>query len=318
MTSRSLSSLRPRVGVPWADDPDSLGCIARALRRRLADFVLLGDPRRIRAAARAVGTDLSGAEFVAVAGDEAAACAHAADLAATGRIDVLMKGRVMTSSLMRAVLDKARGLVPPGRLLSHVAVFTVPRYPRPLLVTDAALNIQPDLTEKAGILANAVELARRLGIRRPRVACIGPVEKVNAKIPSTVDAAELCALAAAGRFGDVVVEGPLSLDAAVSRRAARIKGVPSAIAGAVDILLLPDLDAANVLYKSLTQFCRARCASVVMGVRVPVVLTSRADDEATKLASLALAVRLAQPLGSTRSTRLASRSATGIRRSASS
>lgn len=280
---------RRTIAVPCADDPDAIRCIGRALHEGLARFILIGDPQRIRAVAAADGVDLGAAEILAEAGGESAACARAVALVREGRAQVLMKGRVMTSAISKAILDKTAGLAPPGSLLSHVAVFEIPAYPRLLLVTDAGLNIAPGVEEKALILSNALSVARRLGVARPQVACIAAVEKVNPKIASTVDAQALCALAAAGRFGDAVVEGPLSLDVAVSRRSAEIKGVASAVSGAVDILLLPGLDAANVLYKSLTQFGGARSASVVVGARVPVVMTSRSDDEDTKLFSVALA-----------------------------
>ena len=280
---------RRTIAVPFADDPDAIRCIGRALHEGLARFILIGDPQRIRAVADADAVDISAAEILPEVGSEAEACARAVGLVRDGRAQVLMKGRVMTSSISKAILDKTAGLVPAGNLLSHVAVFEIPAYQRLLLVTDAGLNIQPGVEEKAAILANALSIARSLGVVQPQVACIAAVEKVNPKIASTVDAQALCALAAAGRFGDAVVEGPLSLDVAVSRRSAEIKGVASAVAGAADILLMPGLDAANVLYKCLTQFCGARSASVVVGARVPVVMTSRSDDEDTKLYSVALA-----------------------------
>jgi phosphate butyryltransferase len=290
---RLPESRRPTVAVPQADDPDAIRCIAHAQSEGLARFLLIGEPGRIRAVAAASAVDLADAEIVDEAGGEAAACARAAALVHAGRAGILMKGRVMTSTFTKAILDKANGLVPDGQLLSHVAAFEIPAYHKLLLITDAALNIQPGLEEKARILLNAVAFARGLGLDRPKVACLAPIEKVNPKIASTVDADALRTLAASGRFGACLVEGPLSLDVAVSRRAAETKGLASAVAGEVDVLLLPGLDAANVLYKSLTQFASARTASLVVGARVPVVLTSRADDEETKLLSVALAVHLA-------------------------
>lgn len=281
----------PTVAVPCADDPDIVRCLARAMAANLARFSLIGEPERIRAVAAEAGADLGAAALVEEAGGEAACCARAARLVHDGQAQALMKGRVMTSSFTKAILDKNLGLVPPDSLLSHIAVFEIPGYGKPLILTDAGLNIQPALEEKAAILANAIAFARRLGIARPQAACIAPIEKINPKIPSTVDADALRAMAAAGRFGDAVVEGPLALDVAVSRRAAGIKGVDSAIAGEVDILLLPGLDAANAVYKTLTQFCSAVCASLVVGARVPAVVTSRADDEESKLLSLAMALR---------------------------
>ena len=248
------------VAVPDASHEEILGCIGRAIGR-IAEFVLIGNVPEIRLAAARAGIDLSGARFLAEEG-ETASCALAARLVRDGDAHLLMKGQVQTATLIRAILDRENGLTEPGRLVSHVTVCGIPRYHKPLLVTDAAITVEPGLEQKAEILRNALWVARELGIRRPRVACVAPVEKENPKIRSTVDAAALARLASdpLRGFGELDILGPVGLDIAVSAEAARTKGVSSPVAGEADILLLPGLDAANVLYKSLTAFSGALMA----------------------------------------------------------
>jgi len=287
---------RPTVAVPQAEDPCLVHCLARALDDHLADLLLIGDRSRIEAAAGAAGVSLARAHFLP-AQDETDACAQAVEAVAAGRAHVLMKGLVQTATFTRAILAKEHGLVRAGHLISHVAIFQVPSYPKPLLVTDAAINIAPDLETKARMLENAVACARRLGVDAPRVACVAPVETVKDRIPSTVDAQALARMGEAGRFGDARVDGPFGLDVALRPEAAATKGIGGPVAGQADIILLPDLDAANVLYKSLTCLAGARTAAIVVGADAPVVLTSRADDEETKILSLALGVTLARPRG---------------------
>lgn len=292
-----ISGRRKTVAVPLADHEEILACIGQALGR-IAEFVLIGDEARIREAAGRAGADLAGARFLRET-DESAACALAARLVRDGEAQLLMKGQVQTRSFIKAVLDKANGLVEPGRLVSHVTVCGIPSYPKPLLLTDPAINVEPTLEQKVEILRNALAVARALGLARPKVACVAAVEKVSPKVRSTVDAAELVRMAGdpdlAARSGlrGIEIQGPLGLDLAVSPEAASIKGVAGPVVGQADILLMPGLDAANSLYKSLTCFAGSVMASVVAGARVPVVLTSRADSEETKYLSLGLALKLA-------------------------
>lgn len=287
----SRAALRT-VAVPDASHEEILGCIGRAIGR-IADFVLIGNESGIRLAAGRAGSDLTGARFLEEKG-EAASCSRAARLVRDGEAQLLMKGQVQTAAFIRAILDRENGLIGPGRLLSHVTVCGIPRYHKPLIITDAAIAVDPGVEQKAHILRNALTVARQLGIRRPKVACVAPVEKENPRIRSTVDAAALVRLAGdpLEGFGELDILGPVGLDIAVSVEAARTKGVAGPVAGDADILLLPDLDSANALYKSLTVFSGALMASVVAGARVPVVLTSRADSEETKYLSLLLALRL--------------------------
>lgn len=280
-----------KVVVPMANDPDVICCIAKAMEMGIADFILIGDEAKIKAVAAESGVDVSAAEFVAES-DEIAACQAAARFVSEGRAQIMMKGLVSTSNFSRAFLNKEYALVPEGRLISHVALFEIPTYHKPLIVTDAALNIAPDVDAKAKIILNTVEFAQKIGIERPKVACIAAVEKVNPKIQSTVEANELKQMGANGDFGNCIVDGPLALDVAVSKKCADTKGLKSEVAGDPDILIMPALDAANVLYKTLTQLCNASLASVITGVKAPIVLTSRADSEQTKLLSLALAAKI--------------------------
>ncbi len=285
--------IRKTVVVPFANDPDVIGCIARAMAGEIADFILIGEADKIRAVAVAQKVDIERAEFVHAA-DEHSACDMAARFVHEGRAQALMKGLVQSSSYISAILHKQHGLVMPGQMLSCVATFEIPSYPKPLFVTDPGVNIAPSLEAKARILKNAVELARKLGVVAPKVACIEAVEKVTPKMAGTAEARALREMGEQGIFGDAVVDGPLGFDAAISPKAAHTKGVPGIVAGHADIVLLPEIRAANVLYKSLVWFAGAAVASIVVGARAPIVLPSRSDSEATKLFSVALAVNVAE------------------------
>jgi phosphate butyryltransferase len=218
-------------------------------------------------------------------------CDIAIDLIRQGEASILMKGLVSTAPLLKAVLDKDRGLRK-HELLSHAAVFEVPSYHKLITITDAAINIQPSLGEKARIIENAVEMLHRIGMKQPKVGVLAPVETVNPKIQSTVDAGELRAMNLNGRIKGCLVDGPFAMDNAVSKEAALHKGINSEVAGDADILLVPDLNSGNILYKTLIFLAESTSAAVVMGASAPVVLTSRADAEHSKLMSIALAAVL--------------------------
>jgi phosphate butyryltransferase len=202
-----------------------------------------------------------------------------------------MKGLVSTAPLLKAVLDKDKGLRK-NELLSHAAVFEVPSYHKLITITDAAMNVEPNLEEKAGIIENAVEMLHRIGVKEPKVGVLAPIEKVNPKIQSTVDAGDLKTLNKEGRIKSCRVDGPFAMDIAVSREAALHKGIRSEVAGDVDILLAPDLNSGNILYKTLIFLADSISAAVVMGASAPIVLTSRADSEQSKRMSIALAAVL--------------------------
>ncbi|MBU4198663.1 MAG: phosphate butyryltransferase [Verrucomicrobia bacterium] len=285
-------SRRKTVVVPLANNPDSIRCIAASLEKKIAKFILLGEECKIRNVALQEGVDISSAEFIQET-DEQAACDKAAQIVGDGRAQVLMKGLVQSATFIRAILHKEHGLIPPGKLISCVSVFEIPTYHKLLFITDPGVNIAPSLAGKVLILQNAIELATKMGVQHPKIACVEAVEKVSAKMPSTAEAQQLKAMGQRGVFGTALVDGPLGFDVAISKKAAVIKQVESPVAGDPDILLLPEIVAANVLYKCLVWFAHATVASVVIGAKVPIILPSRSDSEESKLLSVALAVHMA-------------------------
>jgi phosphotransacetylase len=254
--------------------------------------ILVGPSSTIRQLADTLGLNLDGVQVVDADGPEASA-ATATALVHSHDARMLMKGSLHTDELMRAVLDRDHGLRTTRRL-SHVFMFDVPTYPKPLFVTDAAINISPTLAEKADICQNAIELCHAIGIAVPKVAILSAVEVVNPAMPSTLDAAALCKMADRGQITGGRLEGPLAMDNAISPAAARTKHIDSDVAGDADILLVPDLEAGNILYKNLTYLAHADAAGIVLGARAPVVLTSRTDTVRTRLASCALASEYAR------------------------
>ncbi len=277
-------------GVVHPCDEASLAGAMAAARRGLIVPWLIGPEARIRAVAAGLGLDLTGVRIEAVEHSHAAA-ARAAELAAAGTVEMLIKGSLHTDELMHAVI--ATPALRTKRRISHVFRFDVPAYPKPLLITDAAINIAPTLEEKADIVSNAIDLARVLGVAQPKVAILAAVETVSTKMASTLDAAALCKMADRGQITGGLLDGPLAFDNAISAEAARIKGIRSEVAGDADILLVPDLEAGNMLAKQLDYLAGAAGCGIVLGARVPIALTSRADGEASRLASAALAARLA-------------------------
>jgi phosphate acetyltransferase len=273
-------------------DRDSLLGPLEARGRGLIEPVLVGPEARIRSLAETVGADLRGLRIVPVEHSHAAAD-RAVAMARAGEVQALMKGSLHTDELMGAVVSRERGLRT-ARRISHVFVMDVPSYPRLLLVTDAAVNIAPDALTKADIVQSAIELARVLGVDRPRVAVLAAVETVNPAMPATVDAAMLCKMADRGQIVGGLLDGPLGFDNAVSEEAARIKGIASPVAGRADILLVPDLEAGNMVAKQLQYLAGADSAGIVLGAKVPIILTSRADTVRTRLASAAVMKLLVQ------------------------
>jgi phosphate acetyltransferase len=280
-----------RTAVVYPLNANALLGAIEAAEAQLIAPVLIGPPAEMRAVARAHGVDLAPYPIVAtLAGAPVAAAVRAVALARAGEVEALMKGSLRTDELMRAVVAPETGLVTSdGRRLSHVFVLHVPRYPRPLLLTDGALNITPSLETKRDIVQNAIELAHALGIARPRVAILSATEIVNPRLRSSLDAAALSKMAERGQITGGIVDGPLAFDDAVSARAARAKGIRSPVAGRADIVVVPDIDAGNVLAKQLEYLSGARMAGIVVGGRAPVVLTSRADNANAHMVSCALA-----------------------------
>ncbi len=277
---------RVRMAVVNPTDGPSLAGALDSAGAGLIEPVLIAHPGDLNAAAEARGLDLSGIETVDAA-DADDAAAKAAALASSGDCAAIMKGRIHTDALLRAVL--ARKVLRTGRRLSHVFVEDLPGYPRLLFVADAAVNIAPDLAALRDIVQNTIDLAHALGIERPKVALLSAVETVTADIPSTISAAAICKMADRGEITGADVDGPLALDNAVSEQAARIKGLSSPVAGRADILIAPDLEAANILAKDLDYLAGAEAAGIALGAAVPIALTSRADTPRERRASAALA-----------------------------
>jgi phosphate butyryltransferase len=281
-----------RVAVAAAANALVLRSIKQAEELGLISPLLVGHRDEIMAEAEAVGYQVSDDKIVHVAMKNETA-PKAVELVRTGKADILMKGYLHTHVLLHAVLDANAGLRT-DRLLSHVFLMQVPTYHKLLAVTDAAINIAPDLLQKAAIVQNAVDLMRSLGIDLPKVAALSSVETINPRIPSTIDAACLHKMAERGQINHAIVDGPFAFDNAISRQAALEKGIDSPVSGDADILLAPDLDAGNILSKNLEYLASAQMAGIVMGARVPIVLTSRSDPPGARTYSLALAVLLTQ------------------------
>ena len=269
-------------------DETSLRAVAEAAEAGIIIPTLVGPKASIAALARQHGIDISRFELIdAVDADEAAA--QGVKLIHEAKGELLMKGSLHTDELMRAVTASATGLRT-ARRISHVFVMDVPTYPAPLLITDAAINIFPDLDAKRDIIQNAIDLFTQAGLGTPRVAIVSAVETVTSKIPSTIDAAALCKMAERGQITGGVLDGPLAFDNAIDPDAAKIKGIHSPVAGRAQILVVPDLEAGNMLAKNLSFLAQADAAGIVLGARVPIILTSRADSVRTRMASCAVAV----------------------------
>lgn len=286
----ALPPLRTAVVHPC--DPASLAGALQAQARGLVQAVLVGPRARIASVAEQAGLDLTGTELIDAPHSHAAA-ERAVELARSGRVAALMKGALHTQELMRAVVARESGLRT-DRRMSHVFAVEVEHYPRTLFITDGALNIAPGLLHKRDIVQNAIDLARAAGLETPRVALLSASEEVDPAVASTLDAAALCKMADRGQISGALLEGPLAMDNAVSPQAAAAKGIASPVAGCADVLLVPDLESGNLLVKQLVYLSGARTAGLVLGARVPIMLSSRADDVPARLAACALAQRLRQ------------------------
>jgi phosphotransacetylase/acyl dehydratase len=291
---RAANGAAVTTAVVHPVDSASLLAAVDAASAGLIVPVLIGPAARIQAVAGAVGVDISGLRLID-APDSCAAAAQAVALARKGDVALLMKGDLHTEELMHAVVDSENGLRT-ARRISHIYLMDVPDYSRLLLITDAAINIAPTLQEKVSIVQNAIDLAHMLGIAQPRVAILAAVETVNGKMRSTIDAAALCKMADRGQITGGLLDGPLAFDNAINEVAAAEKGIISPVAGRADILVVPDLEAGNILAKQLSFLAGAEAAGVVLGARVPIILASRADSASTRMASCALAVLMARNL----------------------
>ena len=282
-----------RIVVTCAENYEALSALQLALQEGyLTAGILVGIKDKIAAIAPQVGIDVTQFEIHECA-DPVAAADLSVRLLVEGKADYPLKGQIDTRILLKAILNKQYGLVPPDGLLSHVAWFEVPEYSKPFIITDAAINIAPNVSQKAQIIKNAIAVCRKLGVARPKVALVCAVEKVNSKIASTVEAQQLVQLAQQGEFGDAIVEGPYDMYIAMSKTAAATKGSQGQIQGDADILVFPELNAANAIYKALQLFNRqTEAAGIISGARFPIMLPSRSDSTSTKLNGLVMAAYL--------------------------
>jgi phosphotransacetylase len=281
---RRLSAIPTAVAHPCEES--ALAGAIEAGRKGLITPILVGPAARLREIAKKHDIDLGKVRLVDVAHSHQAA-AKAVELVRQGEAGLLMKGSLHTDELLSAVVAKETGLRT-GRRISHVFIMDVPTYHKVLIVTDAAINIAPALEDKADICRNAIDLAVSLGVSVPKVAILAAVETVNSKMPATIDAAALCKMADRGQITGGVLDGPLAFDNAISKDAAKVKGIRSEVAGDPDILLVPDLEAGNMLAKQLSFLANADSAGLVLGARVPIILTSRADSVRSRIASCAV------------------------------
>jgi phosphate acetyltransferase len=286
--AKALPPLATAVAHPC--DETSLKGALEAAEAKLIKPILVGPKDKIRSVAQSFSLDLGGLEVVDVPHSQAAA-EKAVELIRTGKAELLMKGSLHTDELLAEVVKRETG-IRTGRRISHVFVMDVPGHPHTLFITDAAVNIAPDLTAKRDIIQNAIDLYTGLGLGTPKVAILSAVETVTTSIPSTIEAGALCKMADRGQITGGELDGPLAFDNAISPEAARIKGIKSPVAGQAQILVVPDLEAGNMLAKNLTFLSNADAAGIVLGARVPIILTSRADNVRTRLASCAVAALL--------------------------
>jgi len=280
-----------KVAVAHPCDDVSLRGAVEAHELGLIDPILIAPPDRVRKAAEEAGLDIGGFEIVS-SGHSHDSAAKAVGLVTAGRVEALMKGSLHTDELMGAVVAREGG-IRTERRISHCFIMDVPNHEEPLIITDAAVNIAPDLDAKVDIIQNAVELAHAIGASEVRVAVLSAMETVTQKVPSTIEAAALCKMAERGQITGALLDGPLALDNAISPEAATIKQIKSPVAGRANVLIVPDLEAGNMLAKSLSFLAGADAAGIVLGARVPIILTSRADSLLSRLASCAVAVMVA-------------------------
>jgi phosphate butyryltransferase len=284
----SLQRPTRRVAIAAADDLPVLEAIRHASEAKMVVPILVGDEKKIREIATSINFSLDNIEIVPTCTPEES-CKEAVSLVHQRKADILMKGLVATSTFLRAVIEKENGLLKGGNLLSHFSISEVVTYHKLIAVTDGAMNIAPDFNEKVKILNNAVNVLRNLGYDTPKVAVVSSVETVNPKIEATVHAAMLAMMNHRKQIKNCIVDGPLAIDNAISAEAAHHKGIESEVAGDADILLAPNLDAGNILYKALNFLSGAVTAAIITGAIAPIVLTSRADSEESKYYSIALA-----------------------------
>ena len=280
------------IAIAAAQDPDVIEAMKKANEIGLAKGIFVGDRRKICALAEAADFRIPDAQLISEP-DDAMAARKAIALIQDGRANLLMKGKIKSADLMRAVLDKADGLRA-GRLLSQVIVFQVPGFDRLMLMTDAAINIAPAVEQKADICRNAIQVAHALGIEKPNLAMLCALEFVNQDMPATLDAAAVTMMNRRGQLAGAYVEGPIAMDVPLSRFAADRKGIASPLVEQTDIFVCPDIEAANILYRAIIYFAKGTSGGIVLGAKVPLILLSRAETPETKIASIAIGMLVAR------------------------
>lgn len=276
-----------RLAVACGEDPHTIEAVGKAVKEGIVKAVLTGDKANIKKVADKYKVDSSSFEIIDE-GDKKKALYIAIEKIRKGECDFLMKGLMDSSLYMKGILDKEKGLLPPGRVLSHVTVVQVPTYPKLLLVSDVAVLTYPDLAQKVAMTNYTIEVAHKLGNSAPKVAFVCAVEKVNPKMQPTIDASIMCKMADRGQIKGAIVDGPLAMDLTVSKESKEIKGVKSEVAGDADILIFPNIEAGNVFFKTCTYLAKGELAAIVTGAMCPCILTSRSDSEDSKFYSIAL------------------------------
>ncbi|MDC7227079.1 MAG: bifunctional enoyl-CoA hydratase/phosphate acetyltransferase [Spirochaetales bacterium] len=290
LETAAKKNVSKKVVLAMAEEADALKAVSAAAEADVIIPILVGNAAAIASAAKEASVDISNLKIVEADGEKACA-AKAVELIREGIGDCLMKGKTATATIMKAVLDKNTGLRGSG-VLSHVAILNPPTYHKLIVMTDSALNIAPELKEKVAITENALSVSRKLGVEKPRVAVIGAVEKVNPAMPATIDAAALSKMADRGQIKNCIIDGPFALDNAISSKSCEIKGIKTEVGGDADVLLFPDIEAANVFYKSLAYLTDYPIAGLIVGADVPVILTSRSDSDDIKYYSILAGVSL--------------------------
>jgi phosphate butyryltransferase len=275
------------IAVAAAEDEPVLLAVKDAIGKDIADVILVGNKSKVESIAEKIGFNIKSSDIINETNP-----AHAArvcvELIRNNQAHIIMKGLLTTPDYLKAILDKEKGLRS-GNLLSHIGFFETQNYPKLIAVTDAAQNIAPDLQEKADIINNSVDLFHRLGVKQPKIAILAAIEGVNPKMQATIDAAALTVMCRRGQLKGCIIDGPLAFDNAISAEAAEHKGIKSEVSGDADLLVAPDIESANILYKSMTFIGGATVAALILGATVPVILTSRSDSERSKLMSIAVA-----------------------------
>jgi len=291
LEEQALKQDKKKIVLAMAEEENALTAAVKAAEKNIVDPVLIGSKDEIQKIADHHGFDISSFESENISGSDRCA-ERAVELVRSGSADLLMKGKVPTSVIMKAALNKEKG-IRKSAVMSHVTIIETPFYHKFLIMSDPGLNIAPDINAKAGIITNAVDACRKLGVEKPKVAIVGAVEKVNEAMPATLDAAILCKMADRGQIENCIIDGPFALDNAISKKSCEIKGINTDVGGDADIVIMPDIEAANVFYKVFAYLTDVKMAGVIMGAASPIILPSRSDSDSVKYLSILTGISLA-------------------------